>query len=80
MAKGKLVDGSIFETKTAAGHFAKGYRGGRFGMPKLPPGSVKVGRVGKYWGVFDLNPKPRGRTISLDQGKRLGDKWYGRRK
>jgi len=76
--KWKLIDQSIHETKTAAGHFLKGYRGGRFGVPKVKPGTVKVGKVGKYWGVFDSNPKPRGKVISLEQGKRLGKKWYGK--
>ena len=79
MTKGKLVDGGIFETKTAAGHFAKGFRSKRFGSPGRPRGTVKVRKVGKYWGVFDYAPSPRMKYISLEQRKRLGDRWYGRR-
>jgi len=73
----KLVESSIYPTKTAAGHFAKGYRGKSFGRPGKPPGSVKVGKVGKYWGVFDYEPSPRGRYISLDKGKREGKRLFG---
>jgi len=75
----QLVDGSIYETKTAAGHFAKGYRSKRFGSPGRPRGSVKVGKVGKYWGVFDYKPKPGGRYMSLDKGKKLGERLYGKK-
>lgn len=77
MAKGKLVDGSIHETKTAAGHFATGYRSKRFGMPGRPRGSVRVGRVGKYWGVFDLAPRPGGRYMSIPKGIAMGKRLYG---
>ena len=77
MAKGKLIEGSIHETKTAAGHFATGYRSKRFGSPGRPRGSVRVGRVGKYWGVFDLAPSSRGRYMSLEKGKALGRRLYG---
>lgn len=76
----KLIEDSIYETKTAAGHFLKGYRGGRFGMPKVKPGTVKVGKVGKYFGVFDCNEHPRGRVISIAEGKRQGDRYQERKK
>ena len=56
---GRLVLGSIHDTKTAAGHFATGYRGGRFGRTPKPRGSVVVRAVGNKWGVFDRNPKQR---------------------
>lgn len=75
---GKLVNQSIHETKTAAGHFAKGYRSKRFGKPGKPAGSVRVGKVGKYWGVFDLKPHlPSSSYVSLDEGKRQGKRHYG---
>ena len=75
--KGYLVAGSIYETKTAAGHFAKGYRGKRFGRQGKPLGSVKVRPVGKYWGVFDYDPQ-RGMTyISIAKGIKLGKRLYG---
>ena len=74
----KLVSGSVYQTKTAAGHFATGYRSKRFGFPGRPPGSVKVGKVGKYWGVFDYKPSPGiGRYISTEQGKALGKRLWG---
>ena len=50
--KGKLVS-PIYETKTAAGHFAIGYRSKRFGSPGRPRGSVVVKQVGNGFGVFD---------------------------
>ena len=73
----KLVAHSIYETKTAAGHFAKGFRSKRFGSPGRPPGTVKVGKVGKYWGVFHTKPEPRVHYISLEEGKREGKRLYG---
>ena len=53
--KGKLVPNLIADTKTAAGHYAKGYRNSkrRFGMPAKTRGTVKVERVGDKWGVVD---------------------------
>jgi len=54
----KLVPGSLYPTKTAAGDFAKGYRSTRFGRPKRPRGSVRVKKVGKKWGVFDYSGIP----------------------
>jgi len=80
MAQGKLVEGSIFETKTAAGHFAKGYRGKSFGRRGMPPGSVVVRKVGKYWGVFDLKPAVLGSYMSIEKGKAIGDRRYGKRR
>ena len=78
MATGRLVAGSIHATKTAAGHFATGYRGKRFGRPGKPLGSVKVKKVGKYWGVFDYDPQPgAGRYISPEQGKAYGRRIWG---
>lgn len=73
----KLLANSIHETKTAAGHFATGYRGRRWGRPGKPRGSVKVGKVGKYWGVFDKNPDWHVKTISLARGKMEGKRLYG---
>lgn len=75
MSKWKLLSNSIYETKTAAGHFAKGYRGKRFGSAGRPRGTVKVGRVGKYWGVFDINPHPQVHTITVAQGIKKGKQW-----
>ena len=74
---GKLVKSSIYETKTAAGHFAKGFRSKRFGAPGRPPGTVRVGKVGKYWGVFHLKPERGIGYISLEEGKRQGKRMYG---
>jgi len=79
----ELVAGSIYETKTAAGHFAKGYRSKRFGKTGKPRGSVKVAKVGSYYGVFDCVPtlgSRAGRYISLAEGKRLGKRLYSRRR
>lgn len=72
---GRLV--MVYETKTAAGHFATGYRGKRFGRPGKPPGSVKVEPVGKYWGVFDYDPQPGFQYITVAEGKRRGKVLYG---
>jgi len=58
---GHLVPSSIYDTKTAAGHFATGYRGGRFGRTPKPRGSVVVRPVGSKWGVFDRNPRMGGK-------------------
>lgn len=60
---GRLLPGSVHDTKTAAGHFATGYRNARrrFGGIPKPPGSVVVRPVGEKWGVFDRNPKRRSR-------------------
>ena len=75
---GKLVKNSIYQTKTAAGHFAKGYKGKSFGRPGKPVGSVKVKKVGKYWGVFDAKPHlPSSDYMSVEQGKREGKRMYG---
>lgn len=73
----KLIAHSIHETKTAAGHFAKGFRGKHFGRPGRPRGTVKVGKVGKYWGVFDLKPEVGIHYISPEEGKREGKRHYG---
>ena len=75
---GKLVANSIYETKTAAGHFAKGYRSKRFGSLGRPRGSVKVGKVGKCFGVFDYQPRPGIRYISLEEGKKECKRLYGK--
>ena len=58
---GRLITGSLYDTKTAAGHFATGYRNRRrrFGGTSKPIGSVVVRRVRDKWGVFDRNPKKR---------------------
>ena len=77
LTKGRLVADSVYETKTAAGHFATGYRGRRFGRPGKPRGSVRVERVGKYWGVFDYDPQPRVRYITMAEGIRRGRMLYG---
>ena len=74
---GKLVKNSIYETKTAAGHFAKGFRGMSFGRPGRPPGTVRVGKVGRYWGVFHLKPERGISYISLEEGKKIGKRSYG---
>ena len=60
---GRLVPSSLSDTKTATGYFAIGYRNakGRFGGTPKPVRSVTVRPVGNKWGVFDLNPKKRGR-------------------
>ena len=78
--KRRLVNGSISATKTAAGHFATGYRNrkARWGGTPKPRGSVKVGRVGKCWGVFDYDPQPRGSYITMEQGKGFCRVWYGK--
>ncbi len=76
---GKLIDGSIHETKTAAGHFAKGYRGSRFGKTAKPRGSIKVGPVGKFWGVFDHDPELGRDYITIQEGIEQG-KLYQRLK
>ena len=73
----KLLAHSISETKTAAGHFATGYRGRRFGRQGKPRGSVKVGKVGKYWGVFDKDPERHVKIISIERGKQEGKRLYG---
>jgi len=77
MAKGRLVQGSIHETKTAAGHFATGYRGKRFGRVGKPRGSVKVQPVGKYWGVFDYEPQKGVMYISVAEGIKQGKRIWG---
>ena len=74
----KLVAHSIYETKTAAGHFAKGFRGKTFGRLGKPRGSVKVGKVGSCWGVFDSKPTPGLRYISPEEGKRECKRLYGK--
>ena len=74
----KLVGNSIQLTKTAAEHFAKGYRSKSFGRTGKPRGTVTIGRVGKYWGVFDSDPQPgTGRYMSIEQGKALGRRIWG---
>jgi len=53
--KGKQIPTLIADTKTAAGHYAKGYRDSkrrRLGLPATR-GTVKVQRIGDKWGVFD---------------------------
>ena len=54
--KWKLVDHLVADTKTAAGYYAIGYRNrrGRFGGTPKKRGTVKVKRVGRQWGVFEL--------------------------
>ena len=76
MVKWRLLSNSISGTKTAAGHFAKGYRGKRFGSAGKPRGTVKVGRVGRYWGVFDINPHPQVHVITIVQGIKQGKRWF----
>tara|TARA_Y100000310_G_C20258729_1_gene612621 strand:- start:451 stop:627 length:177 start_codon:yes stop_codon:yes gene_type:complete len=53
--KWRLVKHLVGDTKTAAGHYAIGYRNrkGRFGGTPKPPGTVKVKAIGKKWGVFE---------------------------
>ncbi|GAI74727.1 unnamed protein product [marine sediment metagenome] len=53
--KGKQVSPILFETKTAAGDFARGYRRGTPRTPKSPRGTVKVQKVGSQFGVFDFS-------------------------
>jgi len=55
--RGKRVPGLTADTKTAAGHYAIGYRNkkGRFGGTPKPSGSVKVKRVKGGWAVFDYS-------------------------
>ena len=58
MAKRKrwrMVPHLIADTKTAAGHYATGYRNrrGRFGGKPKPRGSVKVARFGNKWAVYE---------------------------
>ena len=74
---GRLVEGSVHATKTAAGHFATGYRGARFGRIGKPRGSVKVQPVGQYWGVFDYDPQPRVRYITIAKGIKQGKRLWG---
>jgi len=71
-----LVAHSIYETKTAAGHFAKGFRGKSFGRPGKARGSVKVGKVGPYWGVYQITREPRVEYWTLEQGKAEGRRRY----
>ncbi len=73
----RLVASSVSPTKTAAGNFATGYRGGRFGRPLKAPGTVTVGRVGRFWGVFDINPAPNVTTLTIEQGIREGRLHFG---
>ena len=67
MVKWKLVPGSIQDTKTAAGHFATGYRNrkGRFGGVPKPRGSVKVAPVGRKWGVYEAVLVRRQKSASV---------------
>ena len=76
----KLVNGSVSATKTAAEHFAVGFRNrkGRWGGKPRPRGSVKVGKVGRCWGVWDYDPQPRGSYISLAVGKSFCKLWHGK--
>lgn len=76
----KLISGSIYKTKTAAGDFARGYRGGRFGVPKVKPGTVKVAAVGPYFGVFDSSAHPRGTVITMAEGRKQGNLNYKKRR
>lgn len=76
----RLVADSVCTTRTAAEHFAHGYRGGRFGKPKKPRGSVRVDRVGRGWGVFDYDPQPRVSYITVEQGKKIAARQLPRRK
>ncbi len=76
--EGKLVANSIAETKTAAGDFARGYRGKSFGRKGKPRGSVRVEPVGKYFGVFDYAPEVGMHYISIEEGEQEGKRRYGR--
>jgi len=78
LRQGRLLADSVYETKTAAGHFTKGYRGMRFGRQGKPRGSVVVAPVGPYWGVFDRDPDPRVRYITVADGIRRGRMLCGR--
>lgn len=73
--KRKLVSSSVYPTRTAAGHFAQGYRGKRFGRPGKPRGSVRVDRVGCGWGVFDYDPQPGVQYITVEQGRKIASRF-----
>lgn len=51
----RMVPHLIADTKTGAGHYAIGYRNTkrRFGGVSKPRGSVKVGKFGSRWAVFE---------------------------
>ncbi|GAI42878.1 unnamed protein product [marine sediment metagenome] len=73
-----LAASSIFATKTAAGHFARGWRRrGRWAELQGPRGSVRVEPVGKYWGVFDYDPEPGVPSMTIEEGIELGKRLYG---
>jgi len=67
----RLVSGLIEATKSGAGDFARGYRRGK------PRGSVKVEPVGKYWGVFDYDPQPGVKYMTVEEGEKYGQRRYG---
>ena len=71
----RLVSDSVYTTRTAAGHFAQGYRGKRFGRQGKPRGSVRVDKVGRGWGVFDYDPQPGVRYITVEQGRKIAARY-----
>jgi len=75
--RARLVATSVSPTKTAAGHFATGYRGSRFGKTRKPYGSVQVRPVGRYWGVFDSDPQRGVHYWTVEQGRAYGKRVYG---
>ncbi len=77
---GRLVEGSINPTRTAAGNFATGYRSKRFGRPGKPAGSVRVQTVGRYWGVFDYDPQDGVSYITRAEGLRWVNRQISRKR
>lgn len=55
--KGKVVPNLIADTKTAAEHYARGYRNSkkRWGKPAKVRGTVKVEQIGGKWRVVDYS-------------------------